>query len=1274
MAIRKLPAAATAVPTSRAAESKAPAKARSATPVAQPAVAKPAVPSSDGFGKTPAPPALESHEKAGTHLAGGEVHQAETANAAAVAAPTLVGRDEGTGIDLEKLHAHMEKQRWYGGKGQPLVGLSVVDHKFVDIPGAPDGMRYALTEVKVEYKNGKTEFYNAPLKIAADGSVREAMEIPKEGDVVLSKPDAAFAQYLFQSIRGQQKLDTSAGDVFGKTTKEGDRVFAKLPKVPEVHPLPELSSNTVFVFGDTAILKVVRKLESGISPETEIGSHLANHGFKPTPALLGTIEGNGPVTGTIAYVHQMESVQGDAYGYLQDQLKALPKGSAVPKALVDQVRDLGRITGEFHATMGNGKGDPDVKSLPMTSRDVKSMAAMVQTELDVALKGPNADPELKALGPSLQNIVTRMKKVDPTGSQLTRINGDYHLGQALRTKDGQWKIADFEGEPARTAAERRMRSSPLRDVAGMMSSFRYLDDASGTNFADDFRKAFLEGYLSAVKGKGLVPEKQEDFDALLQGLMLQKHIYERRYELNNRPEKAGVPLSELQQDAKAGQVGGTSATAGASGRHPTERTWKSPLPANYDARVEVKNLEAALKGSDNEWKGIRGHATLDRLNWVKTEAKAANPEAADELVVRFFEQVLKSYETRPKNVEAFHQKMAAEAPAGGIEMTTDERRFSPVLYEYPKFLAVPDGKATSDYGDNLRALDLLNGPKDPKASWTHIAGATPDAYGFSNMFGISIKDSPWVDGGYDVRDYYKIQKELGPVKFKAFMKEMMARNMSYSADGVFNHVSREHRFARDLMAGDVSKLPYFIDWTDTVKVGETVEGHRTYNLLRHTAGPDAGKTSKVWQIFPDSNPDSLVPVDVPGVGTRKLYASFMPQQWDLNAFNPDVFAYQLGAMSHDVNNGMRGIRLDAIIHIGKEAGTNQIDLPKTHALMGLYKAFLSDIAPGTITIPEANLDPAVAKAGWLDPQRKFDGKVENTAGDALISFEGAAQAGSTPITGDKTGLVNFIKARGQLPANKTQWVMPGKGHDEFMPTEEAFQTLKDEGFPVFADRGFGNTMYELYGHDPLKVRQAVALAYQMGATPVIKPDLLIPRGDDKEFFEKQKDMRLDQMKAQGQQPDEVKAADLRDLGRGPVRKKDLEDALKSGYPVATFVAAMNALWAERPSVRGRDIQEVPNADKSVLTWAIKDAGGRDVPLLTLNNLTDDVKTAHLLKSDLAKLLGWDEKNPSALHDILQERIGGKASPVSFKDAGDAIDIQLEPRAVMYVQAGEAKRV
>jgi maltose alpha-D-glucosyltransferase/alpha-amylase len=177
------------------------------------------------------------------------------------------------------------------------------------------------------------------------------------------------------------------------------------------------------------------------------------------------------------------------------------------------------------------------------------------------------DECIEEAGLLLNRRAAMMQRIEKTeipqdAGMRTRVHGDYHLGQVLRTM-ADFVILDFEGEPARSLAARRAKQSPLKDVAGMVRSFSYAAYGSLLHYssrrpedferlrpaADEWQKqivqAFLQAYRHTISGHGIVPEQERDFAALLRLFLWQKVNYELLYELNNRPAWVRIPMSGM---------------------------------------------------------------------------------------------------------------------------------------------------------------------------------------------------------------------------------------------------------------------------------------------------------------------------------------------------------------------------------------------------------------------------------------------------------------------------------------------------------------------------------------------------------------------------------------------------------------------------------------------------------------------------------------------------------------------------------------------------------
>jgi len=164
-------------------------------------------------------------------------------------------------------------------------------------------------------------------------------------------------------------------------------------------------------------------------------------------------------------------------------------------------------------------------------------------------------------------VVLGLARSAEGGAWQTRVHGDFHLGQILVTS-GDATLIDFEGEPAKTMAQRRAKSCPMRDVAGILRSFDYAaatgagsraaeSDAAAQRrqqFVQEFRlsasRAFLEAYravLDTAERPWVTPATQQN---LLDLFLLEKAAYEVRYEIANRPLWVGIPLGGIARIAQ----------------------------------------------------------------------------------------------------------------------------------------------------------------------------------------------------------------------------------------------------------------------------------------------------------------------------------------------------------------------------------------------------------------------------------------------------------------------------------------------------------------------------------------------------------------------------------------------------------------------------------------------------------------------------------------------------------------------------------------------------
>lgn len=434
-----------------------------------------------------------------------------------------------------KLVEYLQRQRWFAGKARTISSAHIAEHAEIESI-EQQGKIFRLAMVDVRYVEvHEPERYLLALSEDPSGQIVEALS------------DDVFVRGLLNVIRERRQLPIGSTTITGEVLPESETLLQRVGATPKIRRLGVEQSNTSIVFDDQLILKLVRKIEPGINPEYEIGSFLRQKRFAHSPPLLGALQLEGPTGTTLAVVHQFHHAVGDGWEYAQRMLRA----ETLAPEFLKEVRMLGQRIAEMHLMLATGEGPAWVPE-PLHAEDFQSWSASIIGELGVTIAlAAKVMPELNDLRESLLERARQLAQVAPSGME-SRVHGDLHLGQVLRTKE-DWKIFDFEGEPARTFHLRRAKHSPLKDVAGMLRSFAYADavargptskpGASPPRMAP-LRAELLQGYKQTMGDSPLLP-KGNTFDVLLQALELEKLLYELRYEIQNRPDWVRIPANDL---------------------------------------------------------------------------------------------------------------------------------------------------------------------------------------------------------------------------------------------------------------------------------------------------------------------------------------------------------------------------------------------------------------------------------------------------------------------------------------------------------------------------------------------------------------------------------------------------------------------------------------------------------------------------------------------------------------------------------------------------------
>jgi trehalose synthase-fused probable maltokinase len=502
-----------------------------------------------------------------------------------------------------QLPEYLLKQRWFGGKARKIASVDVVDT--LSIP-AGGGNAYIFVVV-VHYDDGADEFYAIPL-VRSESAGAEGLKVPSPdgGSMMLADGlrNAAFLTALAQLIEKGTAIAGEHGELRGLQTTAYSRLASEPVAVLTPKPVGAEQSNTSIIYGDRLILKFFRRIQEGINPDLEIGQFLTEKtSLKSVPALAGTLEYQARDGKPMSQGMLQKFVpnQGDAWGFTLKSLanyydevrkitgtgKTAAGGVSTPgnfdgvpdtaKSSVEtylaSVELLGQRTAEMHLALASDASDPAFAPEPFTmdsqqalEQSVNRLLVRVFSLLRDKLKYLPAEWRGKAenLAERESEIAARFNTAlrEPIRAMRTRIHGDYHLGQVLRTET-DFVIIDFEGEPARSIEERRVKRSPLQDVAGMLRSFHYAafapllgeDRVAGDGVArmgvwaeawnSWVADRYLAKYFATAKNAPYLPATQGEIQAVLELHLLEKAIYELGYELNNRPTWVGIPLQGI---------------------------------------------------------------------------------------------------------------------------------------------------------------------------------------------------------------------------------------------------------------------------------------------------------------------------------------------------------------------------------------------------------------------------------------------------------------------------------------------------------------------------------------------------------------------------------------------------------------------------------------------------------------------------------------------------------------------------------------------------------
>ena len=475
------------------------------------------------------------------------------------------------------LPMYLNTCRWFAGKARQQTGFSFSTL----LPLLPTHeTTYYLAILEARYADGDPERYLLPLAFITDAS----MDVPEKGLLT----DATFDNVpgrLVDAIYVEGFRNTLYHNLLATKT-EGNLVFQKGKGLIETDTvtsrvLPVDSSNSALVFNETYFMKLYRKLFAQTNPEVEMVAFLTETGgFGAIPAYAGqfTWQQPGQEDITLGMMQRMVANDKDSWertgDYLNEFLYAVPNQVfTIREDVFEKVALLGQRTAEMHLALYSKTNDPAFHSEPFTDEYrlflARRFTDLLQRRYDLLVNNyDRLDEQAQRLAwvfmeakEMIDDFVADFQ-TRPLGSQRIRVHGDYHLGQVLATQD-DYVIIDFEGEPESTIAERKIKHSPLKDVAGMIRSYHYAVSAKLFNAAETegispnklqvvsdrwyklIRDTYLDAYLDTFGSPHPMFYDNGEINYLLLIYLLEKAVYELGYEISYRPTWVKIPLKGI---------------------------------------------------------------------------------------------------------------------------------------------------------------------------------------------------------------------------------------------------------------------------------------------------------------------------------------------------------------------------------------------------------------------------------------------------------------------------------------------------------------------------------------------------------------------------------------------------------------------------------------------------------------------------------------------------------------------------------------------------------
>lgn len=482
---------------------------------------------------------------------------------------------------------YVKDQRWFGAKNETIERVEIADA--VRIQSQPFPVYLSVLGVTV---GGRVEYYILPLMLSNGEAAQTILkERSRLAIAYVQSPDgrgllhdATVSPDFWKALFAWWQTGGKGRSLYGLYAGSIDRSIATV-EIETARPLTAEQSNSSAILNDRFFIKLYRRVGFGINPETELLEYLTRAGFPFVPRLYGMISFKRMnQQSALGILQEALPFETDGWNYALEMNRRFldrvagttppenpepPTGpdvevpvwlEEVAPEMLSLVRTLGTRTAELHLALSKAD-QAGMRPVETTPEDVTEFISRLRSEVENTreMLAPHSDTLDLPDNTSWSTVLRRLDGLltsDPVRQKI-RVHGDYHLGQVMMA-NGEFYILDFEGEPARPIEERRSLSFALRDVAGMLRSIEYAalaawqEKASSDEKLEEWmnqlihwcEREFLEAYYGTAEESDFA-QPSEARQSFLWVHLLEKALYEVRYELNHRPSWAWLPVRGL---------------------------------------------------------------------------------------------------------------------------------------------------------------------------------------------------------------------------------------------------------------------------------------------------------------------------------------------------------------------------------------------------------------------------------------------------------------------------------------------------------------------------------------------------------------------------------------------------------------------------------------------------------------------------------------------------------------------------------------------------------